>query len=187
MRRRLRECPTPTELAVLYATEYDHKKWDEHVNRVRTTIALAAAFGEKHGVRHAADLSCGDGEVLTRLDDALDLAEVYYGDVVGEDNDLTGPIEETIYKLPPVDLFILSETLEHLCDPDLVLKLVRSKTKFLVLSTPLLENSAYENGEHIWEWDTDGVREMLDAAGFEWEIMTVMKEKYYTYQLWLCR
>lgn len=187
MRRRLRECPTAAELTTLYATKYDHKKWDEHVNRVRVTIALAAAFGKKHDVRHAADLSCGDGDVLTQLDDALGLDEVYYGDVVGANNDFTGPIEETIHRLPPVDLFILSETLEHLCDPDLVLKLVRSKTKFLVLSTPLLENDALDNPEHVWEWDTDEVREMLTAAGFEWEITTVMKEKYYTYQLWMCQ
>lgn len=187
MRRQLRSFLSDEESKSLYSHEYDHTQWDEHVRRVDLTVALGIAFARRHNVKTVADLSCGDGAVLTGIADAVYLDETYYGDVVGDDNDYEGPIEETIDQLFPVDLFVCTETIEHLRDPDDVLRRVRGKTRYLLLSTPLLEPEPRDNSEHIWEWDLAGVAELVGAAGFTDECVTVLKEQHYTYQIWMCR
>jgi hypothetical protein len=111
-----------------------------------------------------------------------------YGDLVHDvKNHLVGPIEETVFKLEPVDLFVCSETLEHLDDPDRVLALIRKRTKYLLISTPIGEYHT-ENPEHYWGWDVDGVRAMVDKAGFKPLVINelYLPGRYYDFQIWAC-
>ena len=187
MRRRLRDFPAHDEFQAMYWHAYDHTLWDEHIVRVTRTIEIVREFAEENGLvfRSAADLSCGDATVLKGLADLV-TGTTYLGDVVSSaELTFTGTIEDTIKELEPVNLFVCTETLEHLVDPQRTLAEIRAKTDWLVLSTPNTDNG-HENGEHIWEWDADGVEELLIFAGFTNRRLTEIVCDYYTYQVWIC-
>jgi hypothetical protein len=188
MRQRLRDAPTADELAVLYAKPHQHRLWTDHRIRVDVTTALAVSMLQ--GVRPVvADLSCGDAAIARRLQLGHN-ARLILGDYTpGYQH--TGPIEETIHALADgaAQLFICSETIEHLDDPDAVLKAIRAKTDRLVLSTPDGETDG-ANPEHVWGWDAEAVRGMLTGAGFEPQIHTTLDLRpagfVYSYQIWCC-
>jgi hypothetical protein len=186
MRKRLRPMPTPDELARLYATPHDHRRWTDHLYRVDVTLAMASIMLPPFGM--VADLSCGNAYIANRLRAKHD-ASVILGDFApGYAH--TGPIEQTIEKIPPVDLFICSETLEHLDDPDAVLARIREKTEQLILSTPDGETNT-DNPEHVWGWDAEAVEKMLRDAGFTPNIHTTVDTRPsgapYSFQIWACR
>jgi len=174
-RTRLRPRYSDADLARIYATPHDHTRWADHVIRVNVTTSLARWFADQTGCRSAADLSCGDGAILN----ALDLPTKVFGDYA-PGYELTGPIERTIEQLSHVDLFICSETIEHLDDPDAVLRRINVKARFLVLSTPIGEADV-GNPEHYWGWDVDDVREMLGSTGWEPYSTIELKLPHFTY------
>lgn len=164
--KRLRDYPTPTELAVMYATPHDHTHFADHIARVDATIQVGIDLAERlFDDRHItiADLSCGNAAIaegIRRQGDSLllgDFAPGYH---------YTGKIEHTLKQLPQVDMFVCCETIEHLDDPQSVLKHLRARVESLVLSTPV-ENWDDGNGEHIWSWSREGVEDLLFNARFE--------------------
>lgn len=178
---RLRPGYTPAELAHLYPTPHDHTRWSDHRLRVDVTTAVARAFTP---VASVADLSCGDGTIAR----ALAAPTTILGDLAAR-WPIRGPIEQTILDLQPVDLFICTETLEHLDDPASVLREIRARTGALVASTPIGETDPAVNPEHIWGWDTDGFAELLTEAGFTPETYTsvAVPGLNVAYQIWGCR
>lgn len=179
--KRLRPKYSDEELAAIYATPHDHTRWPDHVHRVEETIRLSndwlnvyEAFG--------ADLSCGDGEILRRLNVMYRI----YGDYA-PGYAYQGPIEKTLEDLSYVDVFVLCETLEHLNDPVGVLKKIRKKTDRLILSTP--DTLDDDNHEHYWSWTRDDIAEILVIAGFRPDRYHSIRHPFmkncYTYQLWL--
>jgi hypothetical protein len=178
---RLRPKYTDEELAQVYQTPHSHTRWKDHRIRVNTTIATAKWFEDANSV---ADLSCGDAAIVN----ALDIETKFLGDYA-PGYEYTGPLEETIEKIPDVDLYICSETIEHLDDPLAGLRQIRAKTKYLVLSTPNGEDND-DNPEHYWGWDDDGVRSMLLTAGFNpvvYQELNFTQPQYcYNYQIWGC-
>lgn len=181
MIRRFRPKYSDEELAELYPAPHEHTQWPDHRLRVATTIALAKIWFEPKSV---ADLSCGDGAILASFAGQTDA--LYFGDIAGGYT-YHGPIEETIEQIPRVDLYVCSETLEHLDDPPTVLKQIRAKAAHLVLSTPNDEQSD-ANPEHYWGWDVDDVRGLLKGAGFTPVILSTVgfDDTKYGYQIWLC-
>lgn len=186
MRRRLREMPSQDELDRIYAVPHDHTRWDDHRIRVDLTSAMAHHMLAPGGT--VADLSCGDGAIALRLGHSHG-ARVILGDYA-PGYPLTGPIEQTIDQIPPVDLFVCSETIEHLDDPDAVLARIRTKTNALILSTPDGEDDD-RNPEHVWGWDSEAVEKMLRDAGFTPAVHTIVDLRHgggqYAFQVWACR
>lgn len=182
MRKRLRELP---KLGSVYTQQYNHTLWKDHLVRVQTTISMASWFTD---ARSGADLSCGDGAILKGITKLLGLEKTYFGDFV-EGYEFHGPIEETIKRVPYTDLFVLSETLEHLDDPDFILREIRRVCKYLIITTPDGEwNDA--NPEHVWGWDSEEIKGMLVNAGFTPEVYQTLSFPqigYYTFQMWGCR
>ena len=181
MIKRLRPKWSDAELKKIYATPHDHTKWQDHILRVNKTLEIAQTID---GVKSVADLSAGDAFIII----ALGLSETYIGDYAPR-YEYTGPIEQTIEQIPNVDLFICSETLEHLDNPVEVLKQIRAKTKYLLLSTP---HARFDdnNLEQYWAWDKDGVAELLAQAGFEpiqFHLLELADDYYYGYQIWVCQ
>ncbi|WP_433520136.1 hypothetical protein ACQP2T_63390 (plasmid) [Nonomuraea sp. CA-143628] len=158
-RQRLRPAYTDDELAGLYRTPHDHRRWYDHHLRVDVTIAVARWLAGD-GVAAAADLSCGNGAILTSIPAAVK----HYGDFAAGYQHC-GPIEKTIHEIPDVDLFVCSETLEHLDEPDLALGRIRERSRMLVLSTPV-DAWNDSNPEHYWAWAREDVEAMLTAAGW---------------------
>lgn len=185
-RLRLREAHTPEELAELYPKPHKHDKWLDHRLRVDATILLASHLEPKGGWGLAADLSCGDGAILS----ALSCSERIFGDLASGNGWLhVGPMEQTLDDIPRVNLFICSETLEHLDDPDLVLRKIREKTDYLLLSTPIGETDN-RNPEHYWGWGVEDILDMLIEAEFHTKVGRIdlrLSGYEYDYQIWLVR
>lgn len=182
MRQRLRPAYTPEELAEIYARPHDHTRWQDHLIRVAVTSAIAQYFVDEWET--VADLSCGDAEIARSLGTASpvlgDLAPGYK---------YCGPIEQTIDEIPPVDVFICSETMEHLDDPDAVLVKIRQKAKQLVLSTPV-DAWNEPNPEHYWAWSREDVEGMLKSAGWRPVLYNALdlRDMYspYCFGIWVC-
>jgi hypothetical protein len=179
VRNRLRPKYSESELAEIYQVPHQHNRWEDHILRVKMTIALASYFTD---VKSVADLSAGDAMIIN----SIQAERKYIGDFASS-YEFVGPIEKTIHEIPDVDLFICSETIEHLDNPDEVLAMIGKKTKHLILSTP---DGEIDNGnpEHYWGWDNEGVREMLLAAGFIPKAFANFRviDLGYMYQAWAC-
>lgn len=178
MIRQLRPFYTPEELARVYDHVYDHTRWSDHVERVRKTTEILDAFALETGATSVADLSCGDGAIV--LNSTHPWEAVTLGDYV-----TTGPIEEALVDLPHVDMFVLSETLEHVEEPGNLLAAIRVVADNLVLTTPHGETTD-ENPEHYWGWDHEGIAELAGAAGWRahsFQLFTPQID-YYTFQMW---
>lgn len=166
-RERCRPKYSDSELWKIYSHPWEMQDdWADHKLRIEKTTTVAQnILATDPSIRTASDLSCGDG-LWSRIFDWLDWT---LGDYAPR-YEICGPIEYTIDTIDPVDIFFCCETIEHLDDPDSVLKQIRRKTRWLVLSTP----KSYqwdENPEHYWAFDNEAVLEMLLKAGF-------VKEEY---------
>jgi hypothetical protein len=185
--KRLRPAYTNEELARVYAQPYAHDNWPDHVERVEHTARFLARVAEDGGYRTVADLSCGDGAVVRLAHERRPFRATYLGDVQpGHWSWLRGPITETMYLIPCVDVLVLSETLEHLDEPLAVLRALRERAGSILVTTPCGE---WDDGnpQHYWGWDEEGVRSLLEAAEFRpyrHHLFTPESVAYYTFQVW---
>lgn len=190
-RRRLRPKYTPEELRHIYHAPHDSNRWADHQIRVRQTVALGKEATLPQVGGRIADLSCGNALIPRILADHFK-AEPFLGDFAYKPGYLyTGPIEKTIHELGVnVELFVCSETIEHLDDPDGVLAQIRKRAGQLLLSTPIGENDTV-NPEHYWGWDQEAVESMLEDAGWHPMLRTDLNFYHpnytYNYQIWLCQ
>lgn len=195
MRIRLRPAYSPAELAALYAVPHRHDGWPDHRLRVAGTISLGREMLDLFGHQSViADLSCGDAVIPRDLIgySTQPAKRAILGDIA-PGYELCGPIEQTLNQISFAGLFICSETIEHLDDPDAVLRKIRGKAGMLLLSTPLGETND-RNPEHYWGWDEEGVEEMLQAAGWTTLLCRVVDYRPgpgetwmpASYQLWGC-
>jgi hypothetical protein len=181
-RERLRGAHEQKELEALYRSPHSHAGFHDHILRVQATIAVAKWLGP---IETAADLSAGDATIIN----SLTVGKRYIGDLASG-YEITGPIEETINLIPEVDLFICSETLEHIDNPEIVLSSIRNKAKHLLLTTPDGETGS-RNPEHYWGWDSECIKDMIVQAGFEPMCLSLVRLKEYgyeyDYQIWLAK
>jgi len=183
-RVRLRPAHAADTLADIYRAPHDHTRWRDHEIRVDRTIDLARRL-TGGPLPSGADLSCGSGKVLR----SLDVLERHFGDLA-PGYQYQGPLEGTLEQIEPVSVYICTETLEHIDDPDAVLRQIRTKTQLLVLSTPI-DAWRDNNVEHYWAWSRADVEEMLTAAGFRVELYEELDFRpeglTYCYGIWGCR
>jgi hypothetical protein len=181
-RERLRGAHEQKELEALYRSPHSHAGFRDHILRVQATIAVAKWLGP---IETAADLSAGDATIIN----SLTVGKRYIGDLASG-YEITGPIEETINLIPEVDLFICSETLEHIDNPEIALSSIRNKAKHLLLTTPDGETGS-RNPEHYWGWDSECIKDMIVQAGFEPMCLSLVRLKEYgyayDYQIWLAK
>lgn len=188
---RLRPEHSAEALAEMYARPHDTARFGRGTQmRVVETIVFARSVWPDLHEWSIADLACGDARIARALsvDPILgDLAPGYA---------FTGPIEETLFGLGAmciatgkVDLFVLSETLEHLDDPGDVLRRIGGRARRLLLTTPLEAwHDLTENPEHYWAWDQEYVEQLLDEAGWKIEAFATLDTRLfgeqYLYGLW---
>lgn len=179
--RKLRRFYDPAELKRIYAETYDPTRWDEHVRRIDHTQVIASRLVERERLLTGADLSCGDASIIR----SLGLIDIVTNDITSSGLS----INEVVRDIAPVDLFICTETIEHLEAPWTVLERIAERTKWLILSTPLDEDAAIGNWEHYWSFELIDVRQMLNDAGFTDLRCTIISELgwTYAYQLWIAR
>lgn len=167
MIERLRPKYSEEDLKKIYSVPHEHEKWLDHKVRVESTVALARVFTGNADVSISSigDLSCGDAVIPNRIAEQIKegVVNLRLGDFAPK-YEYCGPIESTIDLVPHVDLFVLSETVEHLDDPELVLRKIRDKSSRLIVSTPLSEE--LYNPQHYWRWDKEGFSSLLVSAGW---------------------
>jgi hypothetical protein len=180
MIERLRPLWSDEELEKIYDHQYQHNEFWDHAIRIRSTIEFARFVPFTKDDVAVADLSAGDAAIINALP--------YPNKIIGDffpGFEYEGKIEDTIKQIPKVHLFILSETLEHVDDPLGVLKAIREKTDYLLLSTPQ-DNWGDDNPEHYWAWDKAGVQDLLERAGFT-PIQYMSEKLNYTHQYWIAK
>ena len=193
MRVRLRPAHGDVALAMMYDKPHEHTCWPDHVERVAATIGMGRELIAKYGRPELiADLSCGDATIARTLgaeSAAAGAVRIMLGDLA-PGYEFRGPIEQTLREITRADLFICTETIEHLDDPDTVLAMIRGKATSLLLSTPLGEIGP-ANFQHYWGWDDVDVRLMLKRSGWAPELYREVRcevgGESWAYQLWGCR
>lgn len=190
LRHRQRPAWSPEELAEIYAGPHDHRVLGEgHTARIDGLIAIGRELCP--APQSVADLSCGNGVIAEAI--AVEGTAVTLGDFApGFEH--RGPIEETIDLIDPVEVFVCAETIEHLDDPEMVLRKIRAKADVLVCSVPICRTPADDaNGEHYWAFDREGAEAMLAECGWEpvvyRQVTAAPGSVEATYQcgLWGCR
>lgn len=168
----------------MYTEPHDHRRYG-HGHHLRVELTKVLARENSLGMQSVADLSCGNGEIAR----SLKFKRTILGDFA-PGYKITGPIERTIEEINLVDLFICSETIEHLRNPSLVLGKIRERATKLVLSTPI-EAWGDTNKEHLWAWDRAGVEYLLEAAGWAPEVFASLDSRVfgeaYLYGIWICQ
>lgn len=186
MIKRLRPKWSDEELAKIYSKPHDHFRFGRgHDMRVKVTIEILKDMSKLINAKTGGDLSCGNGAILN----SIKLQEKYLGDYAPK-YEFEGPLEKTILEMPNVDIYVCSETLEHLDDPNHALKLIRQKSKSLVLSTPI-EQWEDTNTEHYWAYDREGVEELLKNSGWKPNVFLFLDTQVfgepYKYGIWGCK
>ncbi|QDN64369.1 class I SAM-dependent methyltransferase [Streptomyces sp. S1D4-14] len=187
-----------------YPDGYRHDGWPDHVERVAASVDMIRQYHNQ--VVSVADLSCGDGAIIRGLLGMKRFRVAYLGDLNGAPGTADwglrrvrthavpdGLLPATLEHLDgQVDLFVLSETLEHVDDPDDLLRRIGGCARYLFLSTPLDESPREGNPEHYWGWGQADIHGMLQASGWdplELKLLKPVSTQHmpgaYTYQLWM--
>jgi hypothetical protein len=199
VRRQLREFRPPADEAGWYAERYphgyQHDTWPDHRIRVRATVGLATVALAGHvPLAVVADLSCGDAAIPAVLAAQVGASLLVLGDALGVRRTsplvpsvtVPGSLPGSLAMLGQASVYVCSETLEHLADPDGLLIQLRPHARFLVASTPVGAHDD-DNPEHYWAWDIPDVTGMLAKAG--WApllVATVDPRAVYTFGIWVC-
>lgn len=186
MIRKLREFHDVETLAKIYAKPHDHRIYGRgHNVRVEVTKNIVRDAVAMTNARSIGDLSCGNGEIVK----TSGVSDVHMGDFA-PGYKYQGPLDKTLDEMPNVDVYVCSESLEHVEHPTAVLGQIREKSRYLVLSTPI-ENWDDSNMEHYWSWDRSGVESLLLETNWKPNIFlfldtTVFGEPY-KYGIWGCK
>jgi hypothetical protein len=176
-----------------YPSGYHHTVWPDHIERVAASVQFINTWVTEGGliVDSIADLSSGDGTIPRELLVLTGAKRLVLGDINRQEGlHIVGPLPDTLEALTPgVDLYVCSETIEHMDDPDFLLQQLRLKSRYLFISTPVSEPLHYGNTEHYWSWSVEDVGQMLIEA--DWTpvdhlVFTPESNQTYTFQFWMC-
>jgi hypothetical protein len=181
-----------------YQVERHNEAWADHQARTLVTGALIAWLKPDSVI----DPACGDGSIVVAADRANSIKSVLFGDLSAPNITYlessqrrhgwefgVATIADTIGAYPgPADVVVLTEVLEHLPDPDVVLRLSRFAGRYLVVSSPVMRPGQVDtNPEHLWQFDRQGYQEMLEGAGWAVQQYTFLHFKSeYDFGIWIC-
>jgi SAM-dependent methyltransferase len=198
MRQRLDHGPVDYQVARL------NEVWSDHRARTLVTGALIAWLKPDSIL----DPACGDGSIVfeaTRLHRAeyLSLCDISQPNVdrlmalgppypgqsmhVGR-LDIAEAIRRPVPGGDKWDIIVLTEILEHLEDPDEIVRLARERATRVVASSPLMRPGQIDpNPEHLWMFDNEGYAEMLADAGWKLQQFTFLQfPTIYDFGVWVC-
>lgn len=160
-----------------------HLEQEVHVGRLRRAAAFIndAALrrsaghtsGEPIGHLRVSDLGCGDGGLLSLLDDfeawGYDFQPSNQGGwrdrgVTASLRDVFGDAQRSGIEFG--DVSVVTEVLEHLADPHAVVRWIGDHSRYLVASSPWNETPESHDACHAWAWDLDGYRALIEQGGY---------------------
>lgn len=165
------ECSTPTWYEG--RDRAAHLEQDLHRPRLEAAAGLVIKSVDEGYGRRVVDLGAGDGGLLSLLKDdsritawGYDLqptnlagaaergVDVRYGDILGEDIEFA-------------KVAVATECCEHLVDPHGFVKRIYEHADVLICSSPWTETAESHYEFHLYAWDHDGYRALLEQAGFK--------------------
>lgn len=179
----------------------DHR-WDSNwIERPRLwASAVAVALGQPETV---CDPACGDATVVMQAHQLSPIKRAFLSDISPDTVKNLVPdtlpfeamtrvadLQVALGELGGVDAIVLTEILEHLEDPDAVLRLALTKARWLVASSPIVPDGNDHTNQHLWAFDMEGYREMLEGAGWKpktWFTANASGHPYASgFQVWGC-
>ena len=142
-----------------------------HVNRLLKASEFISKAVEL-GASSVVDLGCGDGGLLFLIKDqpyrswGYDLMPTNVDHAVnfrGVDARYTDFKKDSDIEYG--DVAVMTEVLEHLEFPHETIKNLPSK--FLIASSPFIENNEVHYEFHLWAWDVDGYKKMIEDSGYK--------------------
>lgn len=156
-----------------------HLEEGAHRDRLLLAADMVRDAVDRFGVRSVVDLGCGDGGLLSLLQETsferdvpmwgYDLqrtnvnpavlergVDVRYGDAVN------GEVEWA-------DLAVCTEFLEHLLSPHEFVRRIGAHSRVIVASSPFTETDQSHYEFHTWAFDMAGYRALVEQAGFHIE------------------
>lgn len=178
------------------AVQRSNASWTDHVFRTNVTAGLVASLHPAS----AMDPACGDGSILLAAAKLTHIPALFLGDISvpniegisSGDGIITncGDILDSFEKFPKTNVVVLTEILEHLPDPDLIVREARAKGDILVASSPLIEaNERDDNPEHLWGFDEQGYADLLIDNGWQPIVRSklLFRDFPYTFQFWVAK
>jgi 2-polyprenyl-3-methyl-5-hydroxy-6-metoxy-1,4-benzoquinol methylase len=182
-----------------YQVERSNEQWVDHQARALVTGALIA-WQKPTSVL---DPACGDGSIVLASMRHHNPDKVYLSDVsipsISRLVDKGLPahiiaraddIYDALARAPRVGMVVLTEILEHVEDPERILRLARETSGMLVASSPEMRHGQVDtNPEHLWMFDGFGYNEMLADSGWTATHKTHMSfpDLIYDFGIWVCR
>jgi len=186
---------SPVDYQVLRTNE----TWPEHTLRTFVT-AGSITWLEPQSV---IDPACGDGSLVRTAHSQRPIPYAVLSDLSRKNVQAMKPwlpdgwgtdVDDALALLgsqinDSYDVVVLTEVLEHLVDPDALLREARRIGKYLVVSSPEMRTDQIDsNPEHLWMFDENGYRIMLEGAGWEVGPKTKLSfDSMYDFQIWVCK
>lgn len=139
-------------------------------------IAAGAYARETISSATVSDLGCGDGGLLSLIQDDLHVGAAWGYDF--QPSNVAGWAERGV-KADSYDVFgadrervqfgtitVVTEVLEHLTNPAAALLWIGEHTRFLVASSPWIETADNHDPCHAWAFDPPGYAALITGAGF---------------------
>jgi SAM-dependent methyltransferase len=155
---------------------YEEREAAHHLEQEghRDRLIAASQFvleAIKLGGKEVVDLGCGDGGMLSLLKDSnvkcwgydLSPSNVEYAVNVRKVDARYTDFHSGDIKY--ADIAVLTEVLEHMEDPHEVVRSLPSK--YLIASSPYHETDLNHYEFHLWAWDEDGYRALLEQGGYK--------------------
>lgn len=152
-----------------------HLEQPIHAARFEASLDMVTEAISRYRARSIVDLGCGDGGLLSlirakhpevpawgydlqpsNVEPARNerLVDARYGDFLTEDVEWG-------------DCAVITECLEHVDNPRAVTHLIARHARVLVASSPASETAESHDQVHVWVWDAQGYRKVIEDAGFE--------------------
>jgi 2-polyprenyl-3-methyl-5-hydroxy-6-metoxy-1,4-benzoquinol methylase len=171
--------------SLLDLTYHEFREAADHINqnyhRDRLLFSKKMILDLKDNIKNVCDLGCGNGGLLKKLgfEDYIgfditpaniqygrthyNLSNIFLFNFINEINIYENKYDHLKFneKIPKKDLYIMTETLEHLEDPHAMLEKVSKLCKYAHFSVPANESIQNSYELHIWVWDNNGFSNMV--------------------------
>jgi 2-polyprenyl-3-methyl-5-hydroxy-6-metoxy-1,4-benzoquinol methylase len=157
-----------------------HLEMPDHQERLAVAAKRVQELASMFRLTTVVDLGCGDGGLLSTLDRVrrwgYDLTPT--APTAGRARGVDVRYLDVIHDEPEwADIAVCTEMLEHLEDPHTFLARVFAHCTGLVCSSPATENDREHYEHHLWAWDVDGFRTMVENAG--WRVLRHDRVSWY--------
>lgn len=165
------DCSTPEWYA--RRERAPHLEQGGHQGRLRLAHEYVAQAINTDGGTEVVDLGAGDGGLLSLIQDSHPYIRCWGYDL--QLTNVAGALERgAIVELGDVlrdeirwaPIVVATEMLEHLVDPHALVRIIGEHATWLIASSPAFETPESHYAHHLWAFDQDGYRDLVEQAGF---------------------